>query len=134
MNDVAGISPLNGFCHEAVFMFLAHNQLIFIEQAQVLATSVLKDIIIPVVQAAKAGVIVTTQVSFHVALAQAYNHSHLWIVVAIISGVVDKRAPVQPVLVHAVISACVAISTLPATVVLAFGVLPVALSTHAPPT
>ncbi len=49
MNDVAGISPLNGFCHDAVFIFLAHSQLIFIEQAHVLATSVLKDIIIPVV-------------------------------------------------------------------------------------
>ena len=50
------------------------------------------------------------------------------------AGHTNNSAPVHPVLVHAVTSPLVAFSTLPATVVLAFGVLPVALSTHAPPT
>ena len=50
------------------------------------------------------------------------------------AGHTKSSAPVHPVLVHAVTSPLVAFSTLPATVVLAFGVLPVALSTHAPPT
>ena len=50
------------------------------------------------------------------------------------AGHTNSSAPVHPVLVHAVTSPLVAFSTLPATVVLAFGVLPVALSTHAPPT
>lgn len=52
-------------------------------------------------------------------------------VVAITSGVVDNRAPVPQVAVHAVFSACVAISTLPATVVLAAAVVPVEKSVHA---
>ena len=50
------------------------------------------------------------------------------------AGHTKSSAPVHPVEVHAVTSPLVAFSTLPATVVLAFGVLPVALSTHAPPT
>lgn len=50
------------------------------------------------------------------------------------AGHTNSSAPVHPVLVHAVTSQLVAFSTLPATVVLAFGVLPVALSIHAPPT
>lgn len=50
------------------------------------------------------------------------------------AGHTNSSAPVHPVAVHAVTSPLVAFSTLPATVVLAFGVLPVALSTHAPPT
>lgn len=50
------------------------------------------------------------------------------------AGHTKSSAPVHPVLVHVVTSPLVAFSTLPATVALAFGVLPVALSTHAPPT
>lgn len=42
-------------------------------------------------------------------------------------------APVHQVVVCASVSACVLISTLPATVVLAFDTDPVALSTQAPP-
>jgi hypothetical protein len=47
------------------------------------------------------------------------------------AGHTNNSAHVHPVLVHAVTSQLVAFSTLPATVVLAFGVLPVALLTHA---
>jgi hypothetical protein len=50
------------------------------------------------------------------------------------AGHTNSSAPVHPVLVPAATSQLSAFSTLPATVVLAFGVLPVALSTHAPPT
>lgn len=47
------------------------------------------------------------------------------------AGHTNNSAPVHPVAVHAVTSQLVAFSTFQATVVLAFGVLPVALSTHA---
>lgn len=50
---------------------------------------------------------------------------------AISLGNTDNKAPVPPVSVPAILSADVAISTLPATVVLAFGVLPAAMSVHA---
>ena len=56
------------------------------------------------------------------------------VTVFISAGHTNNSAPVHPVAVHAVTSQLVAFSTLPATVVLAFSVLPVALSTHAPPT
>lgn len=51
--------------------------------------------------------------------------------VARFAGVGTKNAHVHPTEVPAVTSAVVAISTLPATVVLAFGVAHVALCTHA---
>lgn len=47
-------------------------------------------------------------------------------------GVTDKTAHVPQVHDHEVISASVAISTLPATVVLALGVDPASTSAHAP--
>lgn len=50
------------------------------------------------------------------------------------AGHTNNSAPVHPVLVPVVTSQLVAFSTFQATVILAFGVLPVALSTHAPPT
>jgi len=50
------------------------------------------------------------------------------------AGHTKSSAHVHPVAVPAVTSQLVAFSTLPATVVLAFGVLPVALSTQAPHT
>ncbi len=50
------------------------------------------------------------------------------------AGHTNSSAPVHPVAVHAVTSPLVAFSTFQATVVLAFGVLPVALSTQAQPT
>ena len=54
---------------------------------------------------------------------QKYNGASIASVTTLsVSGDTDSIAPVPQVLVHAVISACVAISTLPATVVLAFGV------------
>lgn len=49
-----------------------------------------------------------------------------------VSGDTANIAQVPHVQVHALTSACVAISTLPATVVLAFTTLPVARSAHAP--
>jgi hypothetical protein len=49
------------------------------------------------------------------------------------AGHTNSSAPVHPVLVHAVTSQLVAFSTLPATVVLALGVVLVPLSFHVPP-
>ena len=49
------------------------------------------------------------------------------------SGHTNSSAPVSPVLVQFVICVGVAFSTFQATVVLAFGVLPVALSVHTQP-
>ncbi len=49
-----------------------------------------------------------------------------------LDGVPTFNAPVPPVSVPASNSACVATSTLPATVSEAFGVLPVPTSTQAP--
>ena len=48
------------------------------------------------------------------------------------TGVATSSAAVSPVAVPAVICASVAISTLPDTVSLAFGVVPVANDAHAP--
>ena len=57
-----------------------------------------------------------------------------WIFLAISLGRANSAAPVHPVSVPAILSADVAISTLPATVVLAFtNVAPVPKSTQAPP-
>lgn len=52
---------------------------------------------------------------------------------ASVSGVTASDAPVPPVAVPALTSACVAISTLPATVVLAFGVVLFHSSFQVPP-
>jgi len=49
-------------------------------------------------------------------------------------GSTDNVAPVPQTSVPAILSALVASSFFPATVVEAFGVAPVALCTHAPPT
>jgi len=49
-------------------------------------------------------------------------------------GNTNRLAPVQPVAVHARLSALVAVSTLPATVVLEFACVdPAATADHAPP-
>ena len=56
-----------------------------------------------------------------------------WIFLAISLGRTEREAPVPHVSVPACDSAVVAISTLPATVVLAFGVVPVARFVHAHP-
>jgi len=53
---------------------------------------------------------------------------------AISLGNTDINAPVSQVSVPATLCAVVAISTLPATVVLAFGTEPAAISAHAQPT
>ena len=54
---------------------------------------------------------------------------HCWYV----SGLIDRTAPVPPVIAPESTSPCVATSTLPATVVLALGcILPAETATHAP--
>ena len=55
------------------FMSFTHNESISIVHAQVLATSVRNDTIIPVVYAVSVGVIVTTYESVPTALAPAYK-------------------------------------------------------------
>lgn len=76
---------------------------------------------------------IKTHVAVHVSACElvAANQS---VTVLSSAGHTKSSAHVHHMLVHAVTSPLVAFSTLPATVVLAFGVLPVALSTHAPPT
>lgn len=74
---MAGKSQSKGSVQSINLILLAHSQFTLILQAQVFATSVLNDILIPVVYAINAGTIVTTYVSLPVALAQAYNRSPL---------------------------------------------------------
>lgn len=80
----------------------------------------------------QAGVIVTTYVSVHAALAQAYNHAQDWTTSASILGDKTRSAQVSPTFVHALPCATVHISTLPAVVKSALGTDQLANVLHAP--
>lgn len=100
-------------------MLLGHGQKSTL-QAPVFAVVALKVSICPVVYAASVGVNATTYVSSPPTSSQYINVLDC-VFLAISLGNTDNKAPVPPVSVPAILSAVVAISTLPATVVLAFG-------------
>jgi hypothetical protein len=126
------ITQVCGSLPSSVFMLFAHLPFMFILQAHVFVVVNLHGIIIPVVYVVSAGVRLAVYVSLPVVDAQ-YTKLQLWIVFASSEGQTTNKAHVPHVTVAAATSACVAISTLPATVVLAFAcVLHADTALHAP--
>lgn len=105
----------------------------FTVHAPVLAVVGLNCRVCPVVYAANTGVNATTYVSSP-PTSVPYMNVLDCVFFAISLGKGDTKAPVQPTSVQAIVSALVAISTLPAVVVVAFtNVAPVPTSIQAPP-
>lgn len=116
-----------------VFMFFAHNEFKLSVHAPVLAVVNLHTTNIHVLYAVGAGVNDAVYVSLPVD-ELAYTQLPSCIILANTSGVITRFAPVPPVTVHANHSTDVAVSTLPATVVLEFAcVLPADTADHAHP-